>query len=215
MAIYVWSRTGGGRGGGAFPRPRRVAIRASTLARHEILGFRFEESPQKIRVWGTHPRPCRLSRPGSRAVFANSTSCVLRAARPRREKDEGEAGQEHGRCRREGNGGGGDEAGEIGAGALVGVEEAGDEVEAAGGAGERSTQGAVGVDGEAVVEGADVTLDPGARDRIVEDVKLGGRAGVLGDGEVVVGAGEDQILTVGEARADGEPLQLLRHAAAE
>ena len=57
-------------GGGALPRPRRVAFRSAALARHEIKVSRFEEAPQKIRVWGAHPPPAPLAR---RALYGQES----------------------------------------------------------------------------------------------------------------------------------------------
>src|SRR6266498_557805 len=62
LRVFAMYAAGCGRGA-PLRGPRRVAFPGATLARHEILVLRFEESPQKIRVHGGEP-PChtRLTR---------------------------------------------------------------------------------------------------------------------------------------------------------
>src|SRR5262245_53285141 len=59
-----------------------------------------------------------------------------------------------------------------------------------------------------------MAMDAAARREGVVDVELSA-VRVRGERAVVVGAGEDHELAVAQARADGEPLPLLRHATAE
>src|SRR6266496_5793327 len=56
LRVFAMYAAGCGRGA-PLRGPRRVAFPGATLARHEILVLRFEESPQKIRVHGGEP-PC-------------------------------------------------------------------------------------------------------------------------------------------------------------
>src|SRR6266496_1395828 len=98
LRVFAMYAAGCGRGA-PLRGPRRVAFPGATLARHEILVLRFEESPQKIRVHGGEPPATPDSRQHeslsprrpSKAV-EDRVATILRASTSLRTRAEGGGG---------------------------------------------------------------------------------------------------------------------------